>query len=78
MAEFDKMAKYRLAAFPTYYWVGTIAKPYSAVSLNSAVRFGRLVVYFQPFGFYFFGRPDSAFWPRPIPTVFDTGQRATA
>ena len=46
--------------------VGTIANRYSAVWSNSAVRFGRLVVYFQPSIFYLFGRPDSAVWARPV------------
>ena len=44
------------------YWVRTIANRYSAVWSNSAVRFGRLVVYFRPSGFYLFGRPVSAVW----------------
>ena len=46
------------------YWVGTITYRFSAVWSNSAVRFGRLVVYFWPSGFYLFGRLDSAVWAR--------------
>ena len=45
------------------YWVGTIANRYSAVWSYSAIRFGRLVVYFWPPCFYLFGRLDSAVWP---------------
>ena len=38
------------------YWVGTITNRFSAIWSNSAVRFGRLVVYFRPVGFYLFSR----------------------
>ena len=43
-----------------------MANRYPAVLSNSAVRFGHLVVYFQPSGFYLFGRPVSAVSARPI------------
>ena len=33
-----------------------------AVWSNSAIRFGRVVVYFQPSSFNIFGRPVSAVW----------------
>ena len=39
-----------------------------AILSNSAVQFGRLVVFFRPSGFYLFGRPDSAVWARLIKT----------